>query len=261
MSLGQSGHVYQSVVAGGHARLHLGDVHYHNVQNYLDQGQTPKSFGLCLGEAPQIEPDAFKGRQHELIQLRKWLTPGDGSPALRIVSIVGMGGIGKTQLSIAHARNCAKEYSSVFWVNAKDQPSLRQSLMLVSSIIFPRPSHENVSGTNEEDNAIERLRRWLSEPKNDRWLLIYDNYDDPNIPGIQSSTGYDIRPFFPVCSQGNILITTRSTKLAFSKQLTLKPIDIPTSVAILSQRSSYIISKGKLPKMGYRTSDLANMRR
>lgn len=244
-----SGHVYSSVVASDRAQIHLGDVHYHNVQhNHSQREQSPFSFGLCLGDAPQIEPDAFQGRQHELQQLRSWLTSRDGGPTLRVVSIVGMGGIGKTQLSIAHARECAEEYSSVFWINAKDQTSLRRALAAVSSIVSSQPSCELVTRTNDEGNAIENLRRWLSEPNNDRWLLIFDNYDDPRLPGVRSSTGYDIRPFFPIRSQGSILITTRSTRLNFSKQLSLKQTDSSTSVAILSQRSNYIISKGELPQ-------------
>lgn len=51
--------------------------------------------------------------------------------------------------------------------------------------------------------ALIRVQRWLSEEGNDRWLLIFDKYDDPQLPGIRSATGYDIRRFFPTRSQGS----------------------------------------------------------
>jgi hypothetical protein len=205
-----------------------------------------KSFGVSLGQAPQIEPDAFIGRTMELQQLRDFLLPTTHPHRQCIVSIFGMGGMGKTQLSLAHVRDCADYYSSVFWVNATDETSLRQSMANISAIIFPGFAASVVQSADDEKLKIDQVRRWLSEPGNDQWLLIFDNYDDPYLPGIRSPTGYDIRSFFPTCSQGSILITSRSTKLTFSKQLKLQQLeDVHTSVAILSQRSMRDIFQGE----------------
>jgi hypothetical protein len=197
-----------------------------------------KSFGVYLGQAPQTEPDAFIGRTTELQQLRDWLLPTNHPHRQFIVSIVGMGGMGKTQLSLAHVRDYADEYSSVFWVNAKDETILRQNIADLGTMIFHDSVTAAAQSVDDEKLKIDKVRRWLSEPKNDRWLLIFDNYDDPYLPGIRSLTGYDIRSFFPTCSQGSIIITSRSTRLTFSKRLNLQKLDdINASVAILSQRS------------------------
>lgn len=213
-------------------------------QEHAQGSDELRAFGLCLGSAPQIEPDAFKGRQKELQQLREWLFPTNHPQQSCIVSIVG--GMGKTQLSLAHARECAPGYSSVFWVNAKDATSVRQGVADLSTIIFPELAAAATHGAEDEAIAIERVRRWLSQPGNDQWLLIFDNYDDPHLPGLRSSTGYDIRPLFPMRSQGSILITTRSTKLAFSKPLRLQRLeDVCTSVAVLSQRCGRHLSDDK----------------
>jgi len=96
-----------------------------------------KLFGVCLGRAPQIAADAFKGRTNELQQLHDWLSPKSHPDRQCIMSIVGMGGMGKTQLSLAHTRDYADDYSSVLWVNAKDEASLRQSMVDLSGVIFP----------------------------------------------------------------------------------------------------------------------------
>lgn len=90
------------------------------------------------------------------------------------------------------------------------------------------------------------MRRWLSEPENDQWLLIFDNYDDPGLPGMDSSTGYDVRAYFPHRAQGSILITTRSPQLLFAKQLPLKKLeDLEQSLAILAYRSGRKVEGGK----------------
>jgi hypothetical protein len=204
------------------------------------------SFGICVGQAPQIAPDAFIGRTNELQQLQDWLSPKSHPNRQRIVSIVGMGGIGKTQLSLAHVRDCADDYSSVFWVNAKDETSLRQNMADLSAVIFHESAAPAAQSADDEKLKIDMVRRWLSEPGNDQWLFIFDNYDNPNLPGIQSPTGYNIRSFFPTRSQGSIVITTRSTKLTFSTQLKLQNLEnVNTSVAILSQRSGRDLSHGE----------------
>lgn len=205
-----------------------------------------KSFGVCLGQAPQITPDAFIGRTNELQKLQDWLLLEYHPDRQCIVSIVGMGGLGKTQLSLAYVRNCSSAYSSIFWVNAKDEPSLTQSMAQLSAVVLHESTTPAAQSADNEKLKVELVRRWLSEPGNNRWLLIFDNYDDPCLPGIRSPTGYDIRSFFPIRSQGSIIITSRSTRLNFSKQLKLQKLeDVNTSVAILSQRSERDLLQGE----------------
>jgi N-terminal domain on NACHT_NTPase and P-loop NTPases/NB-ARC domain len=206
-----------------------------------------KLFGVCLGQAPQIAPDAFIGRTDELQQLQDWLLPKSNPNRQRIVSIVSMGGMGKTQLSLAHVRNCADKYSSVFWMNAKDETSLVQSIVQLSAVIFRESPTPAAQTTDEEKLKVRKVQRWLSEPGNDQWLCIFDNYDDPRLPGINSSTGYDIRGYFPQRAQGSILITTRSPRLSFTKQLRLKKlVDVEQSLAILAIGSGRKVDGGKL---------------
>jgi hypothetical protein len=117
----------------------------------------------------------------------------------------------------------------------------------LTAIVIHQSSTPAVQSTDDEEVKIEQVRRWLSEPGNDRWLLIFDNYDDPHLPGIRSSTGYDVRPFFPPRSQGRIIITSRSPRLTFGKQLRVQKLeDVKMGVAILSQRSGQDFSQGEM---------------
>jgi hypothetical protein len=75
--------------------------------------------------------------------------------------------------------------------------------------------------------------------------MVYDNYDDPQMPGIESRTGYNIRHFFPERTHGSILITTRSSRLTFAKPLRLLQLeDIHQSLAILANRSGRETEEG-----------------
>lgn len=208
-----------------------------------------KSFGVCLGQAPQVEPDAFIGRAAELQQLRNWLLPTVHPHRQYVVSIAGMGGMGKTQLSLAHVRDCADHYSSVFWVNAKDETTLRQGMAQFCTMIFQEPAAAAAvaQSTDDEKRKVDTFRKWLSEPGNDQWLFIFDNYDNPHLPGMNSSTGYDVRAYFPHRAQGSILITTRSPQLRYAKQLQLKKLeDVKQSLAILAAGSGRTVDGGKV---------------
>lgn len=99
-----------------------------------------------------------------------------------------MGDLGKTQLSLACVREHKDHYTSIFWVNAKDEVSLRQSLTVLANIIMT-DSRALATNTNEEKGQVEFVRRWLSEEWNFEWLMIFDNYDDPNLPNLSSMTG------------------------------------------------------------------------
>lgn len=157
-----------------------------------------------------------------------------------------MGGLGKTQLSLAYAREHRDRYTSLFWVNAKDEVSLRQSFSTLASIILTSTGTPAMN-IGEEKTQVELIRRWLSEDWNCEWLMIFDNYDDPNLPNLRSATGFDIRSYFPYRTHGHILITTRSPKLSFSKRLTLQKFEaISSSLAILTQRAGRDLTTGAL---------------
>ena len=182
------------------------------------------------------------GCETELEQLRIWLAPR--SKRQNVVALCGLGGMGKTQLSIHFARRFADTYSSIFWLNAQDESTLKAGLVKIAAQVLEEPS---VNTSSEEERRVQQMRQWFSRPENDKWLVVFDNYDNPRVPRITSTTSYDIRDYFPYRVQGSILITTRSPRLTFAKQLAVKKLDdINQSLNILATRSGREI-KGKKP--------------
>jgi hypothetical protein len=200
--------------------------------------------GLRLGNAPRINEDDFVGRDRELEQLRAWLAPRPKRQ--NVVALCGLGGMGKTQLSIHFARRFSDTYSSLFWLNAKDENTLKAGLVALAEQVTEDHVSPTVTDPHKEEWMVQQARQWLSQPGNDHWLMVYDNYDDPRLPGIDSSTGYDIRNFFPQRAHGSILITTRSPRLAFAKQLRLEKLDdMDQSLTILATRSGREVKEGE----------------
>lgn len=216
----------------------------HLPQTPLPSATIPNyDFGVRLCDAPQINGDHFIGRDDELEQLQTWLTPCPGRQ--NVVALYGMGGVGKTQLGIHMIRRSGSKYSMVYWLNAKNENTLKAGLAVLATEVTEISAFSTLIDTHKEERLVQQARQWLSQQGNDKWLIVYDNYDDPRLPGMDSGTGYDIRAYFPSRLQGSILITTRSPGLAFAKQLPVTKLqDIGQSLAILATRSGRDVDGG-----------------
>jgi NB-ARC domain len=174
--------------------VHLSNASSHSIgptQGERSERTPNYAFGLNLAEAPQIDEALFVGREVELEELQEWLYSSKGRR--KVVAVSGLGGIGKTQLSIHFAKRCQRRYSSVFWLNAKDESSLKTGLVNLAIRLADEGPSSSATVIDNEEQAVEQTRRWLSRPENNRWLVVYDNYDDPDILGMSSATGYGLR--------------------------------------------------------------------
>ena len=81
-------------------------------------------------------------------------------------------------------------FSDIFYVDATDERTLQTDL----EAIAPENSGQSVDAS----------LRWLASRPNGSWLLVFDNADNVDLK---------LKKFFPSCSFGNILITTRNREL------------------------------------------------
>jgi len=198
-----------------------------------------EDFSVTFSLSDVSDVEHFVAREDELSKIHKTLS-GDGSR--RVVVLYGLGGFGKTQLSIAYAKRHKGNYSAIFWLNIKDERSLKQSFAKVAKQISrAHPSAIPVRNreTNQNlDEVVESVKAWLSLPNNTRWLIIYDNYDNPKLSGKTDPTAVNIRKFLPESDHGSIIITTRSSKVGIGHCIQIgKLIDVRDSLEILSTMS------------------------
>ncbi|MGC1394163.1 MAG: NB-ARC domain-containing protein, partial [Coleofasciculaceae cyanobacterium] len=74
------------------------------------------------GEAP--ESGIFYGRTNELTTLEKWLL----NDKCRLVTLLGMGGIGKTALVIKFAESNQEQFEAIIWKSLRYIPTLEDFL-------------------------------------------------------------------------------------------------------------------------------------
>ena len=139
-----------------------------------------ENFSISFSLYAVSDIEHFVARKHELREIHKSLS---GGGSRRTVILYGLGDIGKTQLAVAYAKRHKDNYSAIFWLNIKDKDSLKQSFAMVARQIlreYPLAGRLSSLDMKEDlDEVIDAVKVWLSLPYNTRWLMIYDNYDNP----------------------------------------------------------------------------------
>ncbi|WP_051838099.1 FxSxx-COOH system tetratricopeptide repeat protein [Streptomyces sp. NRRL WC-3742] len=136
---------------------------------------------------------AFTGRREVLDRLHRRLGGGVAAVLPSSQSLVGLGGIGKTQIALEYAHRFKAEYDLIWWIDA-EQPELIPAALANVARELRLPVGDSV--TEASDAALAALRR--GDPA-ERWLLVFDNADAPA----------DIEPFLPGGS-GHVLVTSRN---------------------------------------------------
>ena len=151
---------------------------------------------LTICNIPYPRNPFFTGRGQELEYLHVQLHQGTSAVVGQMQSISGLGGIGKTQLTVEYAYRHQDEYQYVLWARAESVEALTASFAEIANRL-------NLPEKDEEEQAImiQAVKRWLQRHRG--WLLILDNADHPAL----------LPDFLPPTVGGHLLITTRAAEL------------------------------------------------
>ncbi|MBW4615539.1 MAG: NACHT domain-containing protein [Desmonostoc vinosum HA7617-LM4] len=117
------------------------------------------------GEA--IDVSQFYGRTTELETLSQWI----GRDNTRVVTLLGMGGIGKTALSVKLAEQLQGEFEYVIWRSVRHAPFFHDKVTECIKIL----SHQQV--TTLPANPHDQITCLIEYLRKSRCLLILDNFD------------------------------------------------------------------------------------
>jgi tetratricopeptide (TPR) repeat protein len=168
-------------------------------------------------------------------------SPADSDEAMPR-ALHGLGGVGKTAIAIEYAHRYRTNYDVVWWIPADEVALVRSSLALLAERMNLRPS---ASGGIEGAamTVLDALRR--GDPYS-RWLLVYDNADQPEL----------ISRLIPG-GQGDVIITSRNNR--WSAVVNTVEVDVfsrTESTEFLTQRVSDSISQPDAERLAEELGDL-----
>ncbi|KAI0149819.1 hypothetical protein F4776DRAFT_603310 [Hypoxylon sp. NC0597] len=134
----------------------------------------------------------FVGRKRCLDSMEHGLFGETGDSKQRCFVVHGMGGSGKTQVTLQFAELHRERFSGVFLVDASNPTTIERDFAAIG---------EKVGRSATYDDAID----YLATSQGD-WLLILDDVDEGKTP---------IRRYFPPTTRGCIIITTRKNHLIY----------------------------------------------
>ncbi|MFJ3795473.1 FxSxx-COOH system tetratricopeptide repeat protein [Streptomyces sp. NPDC090088] len=165
-------------------------------------GQLPKG-GTAAPRFPSRDPFCwnvpqrnltFTGRSRILERLRESLHSGLTAVLPQPQALFGLGGVGKTQIALEYVHRFAGDYDLVWWVPAENVDNVVASLAELGARIGA-PGGEDMSLASQE------TVRMLSQGNpTRRWILVFDNADDPR----------ELAGYLPTTGGGHILITSRN---------------------------------------------------
>ncbi|MEH2113141.1 NB-ARC domain-containing protein [Nostoc sp.] len=127
-----------------------------------------------------IDVDFFYGRQAELAQLQQWILV----ERCRLVALLGMGGMGKTSLSIKLAQQLQGEFKCVIWRSLRNAPPVQEILIDLLKLLS---NQQEIDYPETVEGKILRLLHYL---RSQRCLLIFDNVETILKPNDQSKSSY-----------------------------------------------------------------------
>ncbi|MFG2331842.1 FxSxx-COOH system tetratricopeptide repeat protein [Streptomyces sp. NPDC048604] len=175
----------------------------------LPDGQAPGP--RFPGTVPKIwnappRNSGFTGRSVVLERMRDQLGAGMAVVLPQPQTLYGLGGVGKTQVALEYVHRFMADYDLVWWISAEQTDDVVAALAELAGRLGAQGGDDMAAASQE---AVDLLRRGV--PTN-RWLLVFDNADDPD----------QLRRYFP--SGGHILVTSRNQ--SWSQHGNALPVDV-----------------------------------
>ncbi|GDY56537.1 ATP-binding protein [Streptomyces violaceusniger] len=183
----------------------------------VESGRVPDVWGGVPRRNPR-----FTGRDGLLAEVRERLEAAPADTA--VVALVGLPGIGKTQLAAEYAHRFAARYDVVWWVGVDGLPALEERLAVLARALGGGDGRD----ADLVRAALEALRR--GDPYG-RWLIVLDDADDPEAIAEALPAG-----------GGHVLITSRNRAWAdhYAELLDVPPLNRQDSVAFVRRRAPRI---------------------
>ncbi|GAA2327321.1 FxSxx-COOH system tetratricopeptide repeat protein [Dactylosporangium salmoneum] len=179
----------------------------------------------------------FIGRARLLEQLRNELSRQAGGVVPQ--ALYGLGGVGKTHVAHEYANRFSADYDLVWWIPAEQPAEIPGHLeRLANAIGIP-------SALPLQETVAEAIRALGEGRPTGRWLLIFDNAEEPD----------QVQPYIPA-GTGHVLVTSRSPAWTdLGRPVRVGVFARPESIALL-QRMVPALSTEDADRIAAKIGDL-----
>ncbi|MFI7447474.1 tetratricopeptide repeat protein [Nonomuraea sp. NPDC049714] len=162
-------------------------------------------------------PPQLAGRDEVLAALHRRLTAADDLPCM--VTVYGLGGVGKTSLVVEYGHRYEHEYGLVWQLPAEDPTTLSAAFADLAAVL-------NVRDMLDVAGPVHRVHAALAA-QTQPWLLIFDDVAEADL----------LRAFLPPAGPGHVLITSRSAHWPPGQGLDLPVLEWGPATAFLLART------------------------
>ncbi|KAJ5378056.1 uncharacterized protein N7496_005465 [Penicillium cataractarum] len=191
---------------------------------------------ICVSDSqalPEIRPDPLStvpfSRDPDFVSRDGLISRMDekASIAGSRLALVGLGGVGKTQLAIEYCYKVRERSPDtwILWIHASNAARYEKSLHdLADRLKIPRRH-------NLEINISQLVANWLQDENIGKWILVLDNVDDdellrkplPRVTGMDNHSSMQQQLYVPAqpplrdllqTSSGSIIVTSRNKGVA-----------------------------------------------
>jgi hypothetical protein len=174
-----------------------------------------------LSDVMHWKTPKFFGREQELRWIHGHL---EGHKFCRkVLAICGLSGLGKTQLVLHYWNKQMREFSSMLWIDATSYQTALDSFEHVAI---------ELGGASALKSPLQYVKRWLSSPSNQNWLMIIENV-------IDLDGDFRVQELIPSCEHGAVIVTSTQSgtgKAINAETLELSEIDSKAGAQILTSR-------------------------
>jgi hypothetical protein len=191
---------YAAAMAASYARALLDEIHSGDrTVNLSKKAYSSRHY------IPFTRNTCFTGRTSILNALEDKFFGQDPSQK---TSLVGLGGVGKTQIALRFAyqvKDHRPDYS-IFWVPVLSDETAERAYRDIAKKL-------GLQKRSEDDDVKDLVCQYLSSGEAGKWLLIVDNADDEELI-LGSAEKPGLEQYLPQSEDGIILLTTRSGQVA-----------------------------------------------
>ncbi|MEU1784101.1 FxSxx-COOH system tetratricopeptide repeat protein [Streptomyces abikoensis] len=164
-----------------------------------------------------LSPPDFVGRDGLLAEIRTRFTLGGGPP--RLVTLTGLGGMGKTSAAVEYAHRHLDDYGLVWQIAAEDQATASAGFADLARLLGVRSPVDHADPVAQAHAALAA--------RTDRWLLLLDNVTDADC----------VRDLLPPAGPGDVLLTTRFGDWPGTVKIEVPVLDDDVAVDFLLART------------------------